>query len=418
MKQVEAVVIGAGQAGLALSRCLIDRGVGHVVLERGRVAERWRSERWESLRLLSPNWQTRLPHFTYAGSDPDGFMTVQEVVDFLTGYADSFAAPVEERTMVERVSRAPRGFIVATSRGLWVAPVVAIATGYCDRPAVPAWADRIPAALHQVTPSAYRSPAHLPDGGVLVVGGSATGVQLAHELRRDGRTVVLAVGRHIRLPRSYRGRDILWWLDRMGVLDDTLQSVADPEAARTQPSFQLVGRPDHASMTLAGLQDDGVTIVGRLLGIDGSVARFDDSLVRATVAADVKLVTVLQRIDAFAEAHGINTSGERLDGFTPLWPRFVEAPAALDLNALGVTNVLWATGFARDYSWLRLPDALDENGEVRHTRGVTPIGGLYIIGLPFLHRRNSAFLDGVGRDAEPLAAEIARYLGQLSGRVA
>ncbi len=139
---------------------------------------------------------------------------------------------------------------------------------------------------------------------------------------------------------------------------------------------------------------------------------------RTTVAADAKLATVLQRIDAFAEANGINTIGERLDGFTPLWPRFVEAPAALDLNALGVTNVLWATGFARDYSWLRLPDALDENGEVRHTRGVTPVGGLYIIGLPFLHRRNSAFLDGVGRDAEPLAAEIARYLGQLSGRVA
>jgi putative flavoprotein involved in K+ transport len=408
MHRIECVVIGAGQAGLAMSRCLTDRGIDHVVLERGRVAERWRSERWDSLRLLTPNWQSRLPGFRYGGPDPDGFMTMPEVVDYFERYAASFAAPVNTGVTVTAVRRDGDQFRVVTSTGEWLASVVVVATGYADRPRVPALATRFPGGISHVVPTAYRRASQLADGGVLVVGASASGIQLADELHRAGRSVTLSVGHHTRLPRRYRGHDILWWLDWMGVFDETVDQVYDVEISRDQPSLQLIGDPRHVTLDLAGLQARGVRIVGRLVAIDDGVARFDDDLVATTAAADIKLASLLHRIDGFIAAQGLVVPPA--PPFEPHCFSFVDVETTLDLERSNTRTVLWATGFSRAYPWLHLP-VLDELGEIRHDGGITPEPGLYALGLHFLRRRNSSFIDGVGADAQALGEHIAGFLG-------
>ena len=263
MNRTTAVIIGAGQAGLAMSHCLGRQGIAHVVLERGRVAERWQSERWKSLRLLTPNWMTRLPGLVYAGAEPDGFLAMAEVAGFLVDYARISNAPVQTGTTVQRLQRLGGGYRVETDRGVWLAEVVVVATGYCDKPYVPPMAAALPSAVFQTTPTAYRNPASLPAGGILVVGASSSGVQLADELAESGRQVTLAVGQHIRLPRRYRGRDIMWWLDRTGILVKPAAKVADLEAARREPSLQLVGSPEGMSIDLESLNAKGVRLLGR-----------------------------------------------------------------------------------------------------------------------------------------------------------
>lgn len=408
MRQTDVLVIGGGQAGLAMSRCLSSSGLDHVVLDRGEVGERWRSERWDSLRLLTPNWQTRLPGHQYSGADPDGYMSRDEVVTFLADYALRSHAPVLTQTQVVSVTSADSGFRVTTTGDTWRARAVVVATGYCDRPVRPAAAAGLSRRLHEVFPSSYRSPRSLPPGGVLVVGASATGLQLADELRRDGRRVYLAVGHHTRVPRRYRGRDILWWLDRMGIMRDGPQQVHDVEVSREQPSFQLVGRPDHASLSLANLQDAGVVLTGRLTGTDGSRAWFADDLVATTAAADAKLAMLLQRVDKFADARG-DAPKHDADAFTPLWPSMVDAPDSVHFARERITSILWAAGFQRKYPWLYLP-VLDARGEIAHREGCTAVPGLYVLGMHFLRRRNSSFIDGVGDDARFLSGEIAAHL--------
>jgi len=413
MKRVTAVVIGAGQAGLAMSHCLARRGVAHVVLERGRIGERWRSERWDSLRLLTPNWMSRLPGgWSYQGSDPDGFMTMPEVVAYLESYARSSAAPVEEGTTVLAVRRAPGGdYQVETSRSTWRSHAVVVATGHCDVPLVPAMARHLSPTIHQLTPSQYRNPSALPEGGVLVVGASASGVQIADELRRAGRTVALSVGRHTRLPRRYRGRDILWWMDRIGVLDERCSEVRDIARARAQPSMQLVGDPRGRSLDLAVLHAQGVRVLGRSIGIEGTMLRLRDDLAETIGAAQRTLERLAARIDALADAMGAPRDPEAL---RPI--ELPASPATLDLVAEGIGTVLWATGYARDYRWLKpLPGALDPaTGEIVHEGGVTPLPGLYVLGLRFLRRRKSSFLDGTGADAEELATHLLHHLSTPS----
>ena len=404
MRLVDTLVIGAGQAGLATSRCLRDRGVEHVVLERGRVTERWRSERWDSLRLLTPNWQSRLPGHRYSGAEPDSYMTMPEVVDYLDGYARSFAAPVEDATSVVSLGALDSGFRVGTDRGSFEAGSVVIATGYCDVPFVPQFAAALPPDVAQVVPTRYRNPGELPGGGVLVVGASATGVQLADEIHASGRPVTLAVGRHTRLPRVYRGRDILWWFDAMGLFDETGAEVFDLELSRRQPSLQLVGRPDRATLGLPKLERRGVRLVGRAIGVDGATVSLADDLVAHTAAADARLARLMLRIDAFAASSGIAAEVGPPEPFRPfVWP--AEAPSSIDLRAERIRTVVWATGFRRRYPWLELP-VLDARGEIRHVGGVTPAPGLYVIGLNFLRRRKSSFIDGVGDDARALADHI------------
>ena len=406
MRSTDVVDIGGGQAGLAMSRCLAERGIDHVVLERGRVAERWRSERWDSLRLLTPRWQARLPGWSYRGRDREGFMTRGEVVGYLDGYARSFGAPVESGVSVTRVARDGAGFGVTTDRGQWSAAAVVVATGYCDAPFVPPLAAGLTHEVAQVVPTRYRRPAQLPPGGVLVVGASSTGVQLAEEIQRAGRQVTLAVGRHTRLPRRYRGRDILWWLDSAGILDETAAQVADLEASRRQPSLQLIGSEDHRSIDLGVLRAAGIRLTGRVVGVEDGRVHLANDLAESVAAAEGKLARLLRRIDDHAERSGL------ADGTAPepVHPMPVPVPpTSLDLRAEGIRTVLWATGYRRRYPWLRLP-VLDVRGEIRHSGGVTPEPGLYVLGLHFLRRRNSSFLDGVGADARDLAGHLARHL--------
>jgi putative flavoprotein involved in K+ transport len=363
--RTKTIIIGAGQAGLAMSRCLRDRDIDHVVLERGRVAERWRSERWDSLRLLTPNWQSRLPGFQYDGADPGGFMTMPEVVRFFEQYAADSRAPVETDTSVRAVERDDEAYRVETDRGTWRAPTVVVATGYCDTPYVPPMAGHLSGDVYQTVPSRYRNPAQLPGGGVLVVGASASGIQLADEIQASGRPVTLAVGRHTRLPRRYRNRDIFWWMDRMGIFDEAIGKVFDPDISRHQPSLQLVGRPDHATLGLPELHARGVRLMGRLAGIDGTQATFDDSLVANASAADVKLASIRSRIDAFVANSDLAADGSTPEPFEPSWPLAMNAttPEALDLHAEGIRTVVWATGFRREYPWLKVP-VFDRRGEI------------------------------------------------------
>ena len=412
MRTIETVIVGGGQAGLAMGRCLTDRGRDHVVLERGRVGERWRSERWDSLRLLTPNWMSRLPGHSYRGPEPDGFMAKGEVVDYLTAYARSFAAPLEEGTTVLSAARDGAGWRVETDRGGWRARNLVVATGNCDVPRVPEAASGLAAGVQQVTTKTYRNSEALPEGGVLIVGASATGAQLADELHRAGRDVVLAVGRHNRLPRSYRGRDIMWWLDRMGILDRSIDDLRDPEDGRREPSLQLVGAAERRPLDLGSLAARGVRLAGRLIGASGSTVRFDDGLGERLAGADEKLFALLERVDRYAAAHGLD---DRLPA--PSRPRSVtlpdSGPEELNLAAAGIRSVLWATGFRRTYPWLPA-EALDERGEIRqrHGRGAQP--GLYVLGLQFMTRRRSSFIDGVGRDAEELAGAIDRRHAALA----
>jgi putative flavoprotein involved in K+ transport len=394
MPTTGTVIIGAGQAGLAASRCLSDRGADHVVLERGRIGQRWRSETWDELTLLSPNWMNTLPGRLYAGPDPDGFSTAATFAYDLGDYALSFDSPVEEGTRVVAVERRGNCFHVVTDDAMWVAANVVIATGWCDRPAIPALSCALPDDIHQIAPNEYRNPDQLPPGGVLVVGASATGVQLAEGLRAAGRDVTIAVGSHTRLPRTYRGMDIYWWLDRLGLLDKTIDEMRDPQLARREPSLQLVGR--HRSLDLASLQADGVHLVGRVRGVNGRRVLLAPDLPTTVDHAQRTMDQLLARIESYIKANGLAAEVLAAE------PRQVVADTTvvpeLDLYDSGITNVVWATGYRRSYPWLRVP-VLDRTGEVWQRRGVTPVPGLYVLGQRFQYRRNSNFIGGVGRDA-------------------
>ena len=410
MKRTDTIIIGGGQAGLAMSRCLADEGIEHVVLERGRVAERWRSERWDSLRLLSPRWHSRLPGFHYQGPDPDGFMTMPELISYFEQYARSFSAPVQDETTVLSVTRAPGGgYVVRTDQGDWQAATVVIATGHCDRPFVPKAARRLSAKIHQLVPSRYRNPGQLPDAGVLVVGASATGIQLAKEIHDSGRPVTLAVGRHTRMPRQYRGRDISWWLEASGILAERAEHAFDLESARSQPSLQLVGTPDHKTIDLAALQEEGVRLVGRLAEASDRRVSFCDDLEQNVEGAEKKLDRVLGRIDRFIDE--TRMGAKHPDRRPPI--ALAAAPTELDLRAAGISTVLWATGYRRQYPWLRVP-VLNIRGEIIHEGGVTAAPGLYALGLNFQRTRKSSFIDGVGHDARALADDITRRFHQSS----
>jgi putative flavoprotein involved in K+ transport len=404
MPFTDTVVIGAGHAGLAISHCLTERGVPHVVLDRGRVGERWRTARWDSFRLLTPNWLSRLPGWAYAGAEPDAFMTAGEFAGFLSGYARSFAAPVRSGTLVTRVERGAAQFAVHTSRGAWNARSIVIATGYHSHAKVPGLAAGLAPDLAQQTAAGYQSPSSLPAGGVLVVGASSSGVQIASELARAGRRVVLAVGRHTRLPRRYRDRDILWWLERIGALDRTLDDYSDPVRARSEPSLQLAGTPDARGIDLGVVQEAGVRLTGRLSALDGTTAQFADDLAVTMGAAQCRLCRVLADIDPYAGAPSDPP---------PVIP-VPRSPTTLDLAREGVTSVVWATGFRPWYPWLKVP-VLGADGRIRHRRGVTDVPGLYAIGLRFQHRRNSTFIDGARHDAVYVADHITAHRGVRVG---
>jgi putative flavoprotein involved in K+ transport len=402
------VVIGAGHAGLAMSKCLTDRSIDHVVLERGEVANSWKTERWDSLRLLTPNWQSRLPGFGYQGDDPDGFRTMAETTAFLERYAAVVSAPVHAHTEVLAVRRVEGGYLVATTRGEWRCRTVVLATGACSLANVPAAAADLPPSITTLTPLEYRNPDQLEPGGVLVVGASASGTQIAEEIHRSGRPVTLSVGEHVRVPRHYRGRDIQRWMDAVGVLDEFYTEVDNIDRVRGLPSLQLAGSDDNHTLDLNALTDLDIKLVGRLAGISNGRAYFSGSLRNLCQIADLKMSRLLDRIDQW--------SAENLDSGDLPPPRRFEPtrveerpPVALDLAGGGIRTIVWATGFRPDHSCLELP-VFDRKGRLRHEGGVVASPGMYVIGMPFLRRRKSTLIDGAGDDARDLSAHLAASL--------
>jgi putative flavoprotein involved in K+ transport len=412
-EQFTAVVIGAGHAGLAASHFLSQRSIDHVVLERGEVANSWRRERWDSLRLLTPNWQSRLPGLRYEGSDPDGYMTVPEVTEFIERFAKVSRAPVRAGVNVTSVRPGDDGYQVTTDRGEIAARAVVIATGACNQPTVPPVSAAVPASVRQLTPFDYRGPAGLPDGGVLVVGASATGVQLAAELARSGRPVTLAVGEHTRLPRTYRGRDVLWWMDASGVWDQRYDELDDLTRARRLPSPQLVGTPERATLGLNALDSMGVGLVGRLAAIRDGRALFSGGLRNVFSLADLKMNRLLGSFDEWARTNGRDAVGRGQEIGAP--ERFdpTRVPEStrlqLDLGSGEIRTIVWATGFRPDYGWLDVP-VVDAKGQLRHEGGVVDSPGLYALGLPVLRRRKSTFIYGIEDDAREVIDHLARYL--------
>jgi putative flavoprotein involved in K+ transport len=415
VNRVTTIVIGAGHAGLAASKFLTERSIDHVVLERGEVANSWRHERWDSLRLLTPNFQSRLPGYRYDGPDPDGFMTIPEVVAFISRFAAVSSAPVRTHTTVTSVTPHDNGYRVETDQGEFIGRTLVIASGACNLPNVPALRQGVPSSIVNITPLEYRNPSQLPQGGVLVVGASATGVQLADEIHRSGRRVTVSVGEHVRLPRLYRGRDVLWWMDASGVWNQRYDEIDELQRARKLPSPQLVGTPERSSLDLNALSAIGVELVGRLSMIRDGRALFSGGLRNHFALADLKMDRLLDTFDEWARAV------RRDDDVAPK-ERFEatrvpeKSRLELDLRSGEIAAIVWATGFRPDYHWLNVP-VLDRKGHLEHDGGVvTGAQGLYVLGLPVLRRRKSTFIHGAEDDAREVVEHLAGHLGAFTGR--
>ena len=410
---VPVVVIGGGHSGLAMSRRLTERSIDHVVLERGDVANSWRTERWDSLRLLTPNWHAALPGAPAPSAEPDGFMTAGEVAAMIERYAAAVAAPVVDHVVVDRLGVRGDGYEVVTNQGTWTCDAAVVATGGAARPVVPQLAEALAPTIASVTPRGYASPESLPHGGVLVVGGSATGVQLADEIHASGRPVTLAVGEHVRMPRTYRGRDIFWWTETAGVLAERYDAVDDLVRARHLPSPQLIGSPERRSIDLATLRAAGVRVVGRLGRLDGTTAQFSGGLDNVCALADLKLARLLQRLDQAAVELGIDADvgpPERFEPTTAPAPALTE----IDLAAEGIRTVVWATGWRPDHRFVELP-VFDHRGRIRHDGGsVSGAAGLYVLGLTLLRRRRSSYIGGAAADTADLAEQLHRHLDTVA----
>jgi putative flavoprotein involved in K+ transport len=387
-----------------------------VVLDRGEVANSWRRERWDSLRLLTPNWQCRLPGCRYDGPDPDGYMSVDEVVEFISRFAAVSRAPVRTNTTVTSVTRTNDGYDVLTTNGDFRCRCVVVASGACNLPSVRRLRDSVPAPIEQFTPFDYRNPAQLPDGGVLVVGAAATGVQLADEIQLSGRAVTLSIGEHVRLPRTYRGRDVLWWMDASGVWNQRYDEVDDLTRARRLPSPQLVGTPERRTLDLNALGAMGVELVGRLATVRDGRALFSGGLRNLFALADLKMDRLLDTFDEWASGNSRDGDASEPERFEPT--RVPESSRLqIDLRSGEIRSIVWAAGFRPDYSWLHLP-VVDEKGLLRHEGGVVDAPGMYALGLPVLRRRKSTFIHGIEDDAREVVDELADYLAHGDRQVA
>lgn len=393
-----------------MSRVLSERSIDHVVLERGEVAHAWRTERWDSLRLLTPNWLSRLPDYAYSGADPNGFMTVNEVVNFIAGFAASTSVPVRSHTLVTSVKSIDGGYRIETARGEIRCRAVVLATGANNSPRVPDLHQSVPRTLSCLTTFNYRNPQQLPRGGVLVVGAAATGVQLADEIHRSGRPVTLCVGEHVRLPRSYRRRDILWWMENSGVWNQRFDQIEDLERARRLPSPQLIGTPEHATLDLNALSAAGIELVGKLAAVRDGRALFSGALANQLALADLKMNRLLDTFDAWADASHLLAEVGPPERFVPTrLPHSTRL--SIDLRSGEIHTIIWATGYRPDYRWLHIP-VLTGKGDLRHDGGVvTGSPGLYALGLPVLRRRKSTFINGAEADARDLGQHLVGYLG-------
>ena len=409
--RTQVAIVGGGQAGLSLSRLLTERGTDHVVLERAGYAHEWRDARWDSFCLVTPNWQCQLPGFPYAGDDPDGFMVKDEIVDYLEAFRASFDPLLHEGVEVTRLEHAEDGFAVQTTAGDLIAAAVVVATGGYHHPIVPRIADRLPDEVVQLHSSQYRNPGQLPPGEVLVVGTGQSGVQIAEDLHLAGRRVHLAVGSAPRCARTYRGRDVIAWLQDMGQYDIGIDEHPLGEAARHRTNHYMSGRAPHHDIDLRLFAREGMRLYGRLRDepagpLGTAQLSFEPSLRHDLDAAD----DVYRGINAAIDRH---IAAERIDApppsvYQPVWQPDRET-TALDLAAAGVTSVVWAIGYRADYSWVRV-GAFDGTGYPPHHRGVTDVAGLYFLGLPWLHSWGSGRFAAIARDAAHLADRIGGHL--------
>ena len=400
------VVVGGGQAGLSVSWWLGRRAIEHVVLERDRVAGEWRNRRWDSFCLVTPNWQCDLPGFPYAGPDPDGFMVRDEIVAYLERYAASFDVPLAEGVAATRLrARREGGFELHTTAGRLSADQVVVAAGPYQVPMRPRMAERLPAGVVQVHSSEYRSPDALPPGAVLVVGTGQSGCQIAEDLHLAGRRVHLATGSAPRVARFYRGRDVVAWLHDMGYYRKAVTEFADADAVRFRVNHYVTGRDGGRDIDLRKFARDGMRLYGHLAGVDGPRLRFTPDLCANLDAADAVSEGIKDSVDAYIAANGIDAPAEAR--YVPVWEP-AEEPGALDLDAAGITAVVWATGFGRDHRWIELP-VFDGRGYPTHDRGVTSYPGLYFLGLPWQHTWGSGRFSGIGADAEQLARQIVAH---------
>ncbi|GAA4738828.1 MSMEG_0569 family flavin-dependent oxidoreductase [Amnibacterium soli] len=406
-ERVEVAIVGAGQAGLAASWHLVQRGVDHVVLERATAFHDWQDRRWDAFTLVTPNFQCRLPGFAYDGDDTQGFMTRAEVGAWLGRYRASFDPPLLEGVEVVGLTRAEDGFLLRTSAGELRAAQVVIATGGYHRPVVPPLGLRLPDGVVQVHSADYRNAGSLPEGAVLVVGSGQSGAQIAEDLHLAGRRVHLALGRAPRSARRYRGRDCIAWLEEMGVYDVTVQQHASGLAKRESTNHYMTGRAGGHDIDLRAFALEGMRLYGRLTDASDGVLRFAPTLAQYLDHADSVMESIKNDIDAHIARAGIQAPVEAR--YSPVWvPE--EEPAALDLAAEGVTSVVWATGFRPDYRWVEV-GVFDGTGHPTHRAGETDVPGLFFLGLPWLSTWGSGRFAGVARDAAHVAERLAARAG-------
>ena len=409
VEKVEVLVVGGGQAGVAMSEHLTRCGISHLVLERGRIAERWLSERWDSLVANGPAWHDRFPGMEFPNAHPDAFVGKEAVAEYFEIYAKKIAAPIRCGVTVTKASRLEgrAGFAVETSAGAFEAEYVIAATGAFQRPIVP---DTVPqdSAITQMHSSAYRNPAQLPQGAVLVVGAGSSGAQISAELLEAGRKVYLSVGPHGRPPRSYRGRDFVWWL---GVLNkwDTEYT---PGSAHV--TIAVSGAHGGQTVDFRKLAAKGMVLLGKTSGFDHGTMRFAPDLATNIAKGDADYLSVLAEADAFVTRTGLNLPPEPQAHIIGPDPECLTNPILqLNLAQAGITTIIWATGFERDYTWLNV-NAFDGNGRPKHQRGVSTEPGIYFLGLPYQSRRGSSFIWGVWHDAKHVADHIAKQRAYLA----
>jgi putative flavoprotein involved in K+ transport len=404
----DTVVIGGGQAGLAMSAVLQQRGREHVVLERRQVGERWRTERWESLRFQFPNWSLELPGYAYSGEDPDGFAHWREILRVVEDYAAGARAPVREHTEVTGLRATDGGFALSVPDATIHARHVVVATGPFQRPRIPQLAEGVAPSVLQTDPTRYRRPENLPDGAVLVVGSGASGCQIGDELLRAGRTVFLSVSRHRRVPRRFRGKDVYWWLDRMGRFAQTIDSFP---GRQWPPSTVVTGVSGGYDVNVRQMAADGVRVLGRVIGASDGTLAVASNANEVLDEADAAFAGFVAAAHEFAVANpDVGLAEEEPTGSTAL-PATVAELESLDLRRENVTAIVWATGYDCDFGWLRVP-VLDAQGRPLQQRGVTRVPGLYFLGLHWMHTFKSGLFAGVGSDAEYLAEHMDLMTGR------
>ena len=402
VEKVNTLVVGAGQAGVAMSEHLTKTGIPHLVVERGRIAERWRSERWDSLVANGPVWHDRFPGMEFDAFDPDEFAPKEKVADYFVGYAESFNAPIRCGVEVKSVTRLEEkeGFLVETSEGVIEAANVVAATGPFQKPTYPQIVPESADVL-QIHSNSYRNPGQLPEGAVLVVGAGSSGVQIADELRASGRKVYLSVGAHDRPPRAYRGRDYCWWLGVLGKWD-----APAPKPGTEHIAIAVSGADGGKTIDFRRLASEGMNLVGLTAGYENGVLRFAPDLADNIRRGDANYLSVLREADAYADRNGLDLPLEpEAHEIGPDPECMTNSILELDLKKAGITTILWATGYALDFGWLKV-DAFDENGRPKHQRGVSSEPGIYFLGLPWLSRRGSSFIWGVWHDARFIADQI------------